>query len=302
MVVADAAPGVGLGHLSRAGAVAAALQARGAQVHAFANSSRVPLDRFGIDWRPAPDPAELGDQASRYDAVFADSYTLPDDTIEELARKAPLCIARDSGEPHSVASLILEPAGSDSARLPGGARMLRGLRYACLRPPYWGLPTRRQRREVRRILVSAGGGDTRGAAAAMMAAARAAAPVAELVPIGPAGHGPFEAPADLASPLLDVDIALCGAGQTSLEACAAGTPCVAVVLTENQRPNATALTSGGASLTAELSDHAALVAAVSTLAAGYATRTRLGQNAQREVDGYGAFRVAFEIERLIGEA
>jgi UDP-2,4-diacetamido-2,4,6-trideoxy-beta-L-altropyranose hydrolase len=157
------------------------------------------------------------------------------------------------------------------------------------------------------VLVSTGGGDPGRLASAIAAAAAAALPAAgiELV------RGPYadlEAPAgvELIEPgeimreaLARADLAVCGAGQTMLEACALGTPCLAVVLADNQAPNARALERSAAVMLVDPTDEPRLCETLTALAADKESRAAMSRAGQQAVDGAGAARVAAAIERLI---
>ena len=91
----------------------------------------------------------------------------------------------------------------------------------------------------------------------------------------------------------------CGAAaRTMLEAAACGTPCLALPLAENQLPQATLLAEGGAVQVVAPSVDAVL-AAVSRLRLDLEACRELSRKAQLAVDGYGALRVAFHLQRLL---
>jgi spore coat polysaccharide biosynthesis predicted glycosyltransferase SpsG len=102
--------------------------------------------------------------------------------------------------------------------------------------------------------------------------------------------------ASLAGDLLNTDLVVCAGGQTMLEALAAGAPCIAVVMAENQRRQADYLAGLGA---VRVSDEAGLSTAVDAVAADPGLRTRMSATGQSLIDGYGAFRVAFAIDRVL---
>jgi len=290
VVAADARPEMGLGHLSRCTALAGALAALGAEVTAVALGAQQPLTLDGVGWAPAALPAA--------DAVVFDVYG---DDAAAHGVTAPVAVF-DDGQALGKADLRVAPAASAN----GGAR-LAGLAYAVLRRDYWGLapvapPALPPVGPVRRVLVSVGGGPLD--PAPLCVAARAGAPGAAIVLIrgrgangpAPAGVEVVEDVPSLAAELARADLAVCAAGQTALEAAAAGTPAVVVALADNQRPNAAALAAAGAARVVE--DAGAVADAVARLAADPAARAGLAAAGRHAVDGHGAFRVARAVLEL----
>ena len=157
------------------------------------------------------------------------------------------------------------------------------------------------------MLVSTGGGDPGGLASEIAAAAVVALPAAgiELVR-GPNADLEVPAGVELIEPgefmreaLARADIAVCGAGQTMLEACALGTPCVAVALADNQAANARALERSAAVMLVDPTDGPRLRETLAALAADKESRAAMSRAGQEAVDGAGAARVAAAIGRLI---
>jgi spore coat polysaccharide biosynthesis predicted glycosyltransferase SpsG len=303
LVVADGGEQAGLGHLSRSTGVAAALAARGLDVACRVYGAPTSVDRHGIGWEPLNDAREIEKLADLYALVFLDSYLVPRQVIESMARRTRLAATHDFGDPPPGAELVVSPA----AEGPNGPGRLCGLRYACLEPAFWNPPPPRRRDAVERVLVTTGGGDPGGLASAIAAAAVAAIPAAgvELV------RGPY---ADLVAPagvelvgpgeimreaLARADLVVCGAGQTMLEACALGTPCLAIVLANNQALSARALERSGAVMLVDPTDDPRLRETLAALAADKESRAAMSRAGQEAVDGAGAARVAAAIERLI---
>jgi spore coat polysaccharide biosynthesis predicted glycosyltransferase SpsG len=117
-------------------------------------------------------------------------------------------------------------------------------------------------------------------------------------PEAPPGVELVVAPPSLRSELMQADLVISAAGQTMLEAVAVGTPCVALPLFDNQRRNAMLLEKRGAVLVVD-SSGVALGRVVTDLAEDAARRREMARRSQEAVDGYGAHRIAFEIERLL---
>ena len=294
-LIADAAPDVGLGHLTRTGAVAAALVARGRSVscHGF-GAARV-IERDGLTWHPLEPGAPPPEAGLR----LVDSYRMD---AAELPADVPLVVMHDRGDPPPNAARVVSVASPET-----GERWLSGLRHACLRRSFWGLPPGSVRRSLERVLVTTGAGDPGAQAYSIAAAVKRAVPDArvELV-IGPqsaagAPPGVFELRTnDLLPTLRAVDLVVTGAGQTMLEAMAVGCPCIAVVLSDNQRPQADlAAEADAVRVVREPSPHD-VENCVRDVAASRDARVVLSRTAQATVDGYGSLRVAFAIDELLG--
>jgi UDP-2,4-diacetamido-2,4,6-trideoxy-beta-L-altropyranose hydrolase len=292
-LIADAALDVGLGHVTRTGALAAALRARGTEVTCHGYGARSPFERDGVVWQPLASVADAPAAA----VVVLDSYSV---SASELPGDAPVVVMHDQEGAAEGAALVVSVAAPDS-----GANWLTGPRHACLRRSFWGLPARSAGGAVERVLVTTGGGDPGANAYALAAAASRAAPDArvELV-VGP--QSAVEPPAgvftvrssDLLESLRGADVVVTGAGQTMLEAAAVGSPCVAVVLSENQRRQGERLAAADAVRLIGSPDPAAVESAVAGLVESREERVELSRAAQAAVDGYGALRVAYRVAEL----
>lgn len=279
-VIADGAPGNGLGHLARCSAIAAGLKARGLEVTALAYGATVAQSLDGIVWEPYDRPAAP-------DAIVLDTYTMPEAERAALAAGAPLAFIHDIGAVPPGTALVIGAGG---------------LRHACLRAPFWGLPERTVRERVERVVVTTGGGSLRNHGPALANAARTAFRTATVTLVRAAGAD-FEAPdavevLDSPPSLLDVflaaDVVVTAAGQTSLEAAATGAATVALPLVDNQQNNADALAEANAAL---ITTPEGLPAALASL--DLERRIALARDAQAAVDGYGALRIAYRVARLI---
>jgi spore coat polysaccharide biosynthesis predicted glycosyltransferase SpsG len=286
-IAADGGPGQGLGHLVRSSAVATALRARGIEAQAFALGAVEALEIDGVDWTPAAEPPAAN-------LLVLDSYVVDPVSVDAVQ----VVLMHDAAEASPDVALVVAP--SDPSE-PSDKR-LSGLRFACLRPAFWGLPKRKLDGEIRRVLVTTGGGDPGGVARTLAETARDTLPDAAVrLVLGP--HAEAEAPEGveivranpLLGPLLEADLIISGGGQTMLEAAACGTPCVALVLAENQRTQATAMANTGAVLLTEMDG---LAEAIGRL--DLERRHALSERGQSLVDGYGALRVAFRIAELAG--
>jgi spore coat polysaccharide biosynthesis predicted glycosyltransferase SpsG len=295
VLAADAGPDVGLGHVSRTGAVAAALRTRGWGVRCLALGADDGFERDGIEW----EPWELDRRPPRADAIVLDSYHFDAAAARREAQRSLLVLMHDRGDPIAEAGLLVTVGGGESPR----RGWLTGPRFACLRPPFWGLPIRAPRAEVEHVLVATGGGDPGGAAAGLAEACAQVLPNARVRRLrGPQAPsvaadgveevGPVDCPADL---LLDSDLVVTAGGQGALEAIATGAACVLVPLADNQRAQVERLVAIRAAVAAEPAPEQ-VAAEAARLAADTPARAGLATNGQRAVDGYGALRVAFAID------
>ena len=258
----------------------------------LALGARHKFERDGFLWSPS-DEGDVGRSREGAAALVLDSYELGG---AALPAGTPVVAMHDYGPSIASAALVVSPAGL-------GERdgYLCGFRYVSLRPLFWGLPGRLQNDEVETVLVTAGAGSAAKGGVALATAARTALPDARVRLVVPSGvKGPdtvetIEGPASLLDALLEADLVVTAGGQTMLEALAAGAPCVAVCLVENQRRQTERLASEGAIHLAEREGVGAEVAAL----AGDAERRRdLVRKGRELVDGFGALRIAFHVDRL----
>jgi len=302
-LLADAGSDAGLGHLSRSSALALALERHGVTTRTLGLGARAPIVRYGVVWEPASSLEAAVGAGATASAMVIDSY-LPSVVPMAAGRThAPRVVFHDGGPLPQSAELVIS-AGS----APGdGRHVLAGIRYACLAPRYATATPRRAKRGSPVVLVTTGGGAT-GALGASLAGVLVTRDIAanvrvvvdadatdRLVP--PATAIP---PQDsLIDELREADLAVCGGGQTSLEAAALGIPTVALVLADNQRGQASQLAAAGASRVIDPPDPFAAATAVAELLDAAARRIEMARAARRAVDGRGAARVAEAILRLV---
>jgi spore coat polysaccharide biosynthesis predicted glycosyltransferase SpsG len=274
-VVADAAPAVGMGHVSRCSAVAGAL---GTGVRCLGYEAERSFERDGVHWE-----AWNGPLAALEGVVVLDGYRFTD--VEALAARTTLVLFHDGGTLPEGAALVVAPIVGVG---------LGGLEYACLRREFWSGPTDGPRAG---ILVTTGAG-----ADGDPLAERFARELADVTVV----RGPFsrlgaldvpvlDAPASLRPALLAAELVVGTGGQTSLEAAACGTPAVLIALDRAQREQAETLQRAGAARLVEPDDVAATVAAL-----GAEERARMAAAGRAAVDGRGALRVADRIRSLPG--
>jgi spore coat polysaccharide biosynthesis predicted glycosyltransferase SpsG len=333
LLAADGGPGVGLGHLQRTLALAAALGAERWTV-AVAGPPAGPL-RERVEaagqavvtfagW-PAWDAAAVERlDATAYgegvDLLVVDTYRLPPDRLERLHRRPyRLAVIDDLGGTALACDIVVNgsPAATTLPYPVGGPRLLLGPTYALLGPRFWERPPRAPAGAVRRMLVSLGGGAPAELVASLVGALVGLGGDAALdVVVGPfADAAPAEAVAagarcpvhvhaevsglrDLA---LAADLAVSAAGHTLLELAWAGCPTVALALAANQEPGLATLSAQGVVRTAGRAADPGLLARVQAEVAqirdNVGARQAMAVAGGRLVDGRGAVRVA----RALGE-
>jgi UDP-2,4-diacetamido-2,4,6-trideoxy-beta-L-altropyranose hydrolase len=299
-VLADAGPTIGLGHLSRAGAVAAALRVRGHEVATVVIADEG-VTHDGIDWTPLGGGTPPSDGPPSDNGILSSGATLPGDgpllvdsyrvDVAALGATRPVATFWDGvGDPPRGAQLAIALRGPDGPRL------------ACLRPMFWGTVARPIAPEVARIVVATGGGAA-GGVAELAATALAAAPGAEVAAVLgpytdealPAGVETIRTPPRMVDVLQDADLVVAAAGQTMLETLCAGTPCGATAVGATQRAQRDLLAGAGAVRAAKPAEIAKAIAA---LVADAPAREQLATTGRELVDGFGALRVAALIAQL----
>lgn len=199
----------------------------------------------------------------------------------------------------SAADVVIAPQGSTGAT----GRVLTGLRFACLRKPFWEIGPRLVAdppQQAQRVLITTGGGDLGGLASRIATALRERLPALALELVWGPGFGGeppegvevLERPASLLEPLLRADAVVCTGGQTMLEAAATGAPALVLEGAPNQRPQITGLAALGAVLPAREEN---VPAELERLLGSTALRRDLSRRAQEAVDGNGARRIVTEL-------
>jgi spore coat polysaccharide biosynthesis predicted glycosyltransferase SpsG len=298
--VADAGEEAGLGHISRSSALAVALQCRGIATRCFAYGAHQEFTRDGVTWLPLHNPDLLD---SSINVLVIDSYRLRHEDLPAVVSPSRRVVMHDHGGPPEDAALVVT---TTQAGGPARGMVLTGFTYAVLRPGFWGLPARVLDGSVQRVLVSTGSGHFHAFGVELAQALTMALPTTAVTLV----RGPYErskvrpdvetidAPESLLEPLLAADIAVTAGGQTMLEAAATGTPCIALPLVDNQRPQVELLGDLGAVRVVDPPCATETAATALALAHEPEARQTLSRTGRRTVDGYGALRVAFEIARL----
>lgn len=322
ILLADGGAGVGLGHLTRCGAVADALASRGFDCLFVTADESVAhrLRAAGRDVRHLPSRAgaSLPDGDFHCDLFILDSYRVPSQEVAATVRPAARLIAAfdDHLNRHDVADVIIS-TGVHSPSLPWpkrpGLTHLLGPSYHPLRSDFLPLASRGISETVRRVVVTLGGSGDPAILKTIVEALANIAPSAEIQVV----QGPFaektalqdrpgislvQAPISLKPIFLAGDIAVSASGQTLLELAAVGTPTIAVGLADNQRDNLAGLERAGVVVSAGCAREdgfpARLVAAWRRLQPP-AARRELSEQGQKLIDGRGAGRLAEAISVLL---
>lgn len=311
LFAAAAGPELGFGHLVRCGVLAGALGVTRELALRGTVTGRLAALRFG--WTVHAGPGLV-------DALLPDLIVVDDPSPVHRARwirfardaRIPVAAIFDGGSEHADADLIID--GSFTARPDH-----RQQRYA---GPAWAiLPTtieaRRRRpivRDRRKVLVALGGGvhvQRLGVSIAQAIVARMPEVRVELA-AGFTGGGSrlprrcawVHAPFGLTDHLASCGISVVAGGVTMYEACALGTPSVAIPVVGAQRPAIDAAAAAGAVVTVESRvDRSRPVTSVAeTVRALLETPGRaaaLAATASGLVDGGGAPRAAARLRDLV---
>lgn len=265
LLLAEAGAEAGYGHLSRTGALAAALRDAGwettllARGRAIAASALRDAEAEACDWT---DPAFAEHPAlARARLVAFDSYTPDRPTLERLRGERRALFFDDDRRLDYPPGLVVNgaPGAETLGYRDGGATLhLLGPRYLALRRPFLDAAARHALRpKVSRILIAAGGVDAHGLLPSLARAAAAAHPEAALELLcgaAPGGADGFPARTfpraglrapELADLMAGCDLAVASGGQTLCELARVGVPAVAVLTAENQAANLRGLASAG---------------------------------------------------------
>ena len=245
-------------------------------------------------WQPGSAPAD-----PPADLLVLDTYDRAGWQRVAAPAHGRLAAFEDALPDPAAADLVIAPeAGSE----PGG-RVLAGLRFACLRRPFWDIEPRRIRDSPQRVLITTGGGDLGGLGGRLAEHLHERLPAIELELVWGRGFGGepprgvtvLDRPASLLEPLLRADAVVCAGGQTMLEAAATGTPALVLEGAPNQRAQIAALAARGAIV--PIGEEEA-PPELERLLGSSSLRRQLSTRAQGAIDGGGALRVAAELEAL----
>jgi UDP-2,4-diacetamido-2,4,6-trideoxy-beta-L-altropyranose hydrolase len=333
LIVVDAGPTVGGGHVMRSLTLAGALQAQGATCRFV-----IPPAAEAIFAAFAPDAERLaaasnapGDLAATvrphsFDAVIFDHYGLSEGDHRSLAQGKPTLAIDDLADRPLGADLVLDSGPARRAEdydglIPEGARLLLGPQYAPVRPEFAALRETAlawRGEPVGRVLVSLGLTDVDGITGRVVERLRpkvsdvgidivlgADAPsLASLTKIARrdtriALHIDSLRMAQLTA---EADFAIGAAGSSTWERCTLGLPTLMLVLAENQRAAAQTLAEREAALMVDVGAadfEAQFDRALMRIATDANLRRQLASASAELCDGQGAPRVAETFLKLI---
>jgi spore coat polysaccharide biosynthesis predicted glycosyltransferase SpsG/RimJ/RimL family protein N-acetyltransferase len=289
---ADAAPSLGVGHLSRCVAIASAARARGWDVALCGTFA-------AGQWLIGDLPVVPSLVAA--DVVLVDHYGLGEMSVPSLVvsmedgtygrRRADIVVD---------ANLYTEPRPDD-----GSPVVLRGPAYAPLRAEIRAARAARGEGSTPpSVVVVMGGGAAPSAVAAAVKALRETDVPASVVAISAApvpGVETIPPTPDLPSLLASADLVVSAAGVTLMELCCIGAPAALVRIADNQMAGYNAAVDQGlaAGLGTDPREH---VATLRTLLLDANARKALGDKAMAVVDGKGADRILDSIEARLHES
>ena len=307
---AAAGPRLGFGHLVRCRSLARALGLTPRVWVRGSAATRAAARALGCE--VLPDTLAL--------AAVAPWALVVDDPSPAAAARAvrraracgvPVCTIHDAGRPRVAADLVVD-GSVGIAPLPGDHAQLLGPAFAMLDP---GVRARRRDRRVprtRRVCIALGGGGHVFALVPMLAAALAArAPGVDIrvargfvarAGVPALASGQWLLPQQLGAALADAEVAIVAGGVTAYEACAVGTPLVAVAVIPAQQRTVSALEQVGAAINGGLLRSRASALRIAEHAAQLlsapATQRRLSATGRGLIDGDGVYRVAAALRTL----
>ena len=327
----DASIAIGTGHVMRCLALAQAWQdAGGHAIFAMAEATPaveerlrnegVELARVAVRAGSAADAEETAQLAHKHSAswVVVDGYEFGTEYQASLkSRGLKVLFIDDNGHAgHYSADLVLnQNAHAREAFYPSrdpSTRLLLGPRFAMLRREFtsWRGWNRETPAVARRLLVTMGGSDPGNVTEQAVQAILAEPSLKATVVVG--GSNPHlpklrglvagahrdvhlvEDVTNMPELIANSDVAISGAGTTSLEMCFLGLPALLIVLADNQRPAAEELNRRGAAInlgkSAEIRP-STLSSCLTRLVSSHATRKAMSERSRELVDGHGAERV-----------
>lgn len=318
VILTEAGPKTGFGHLSRCIALYEAFESLGATPRLVVAGDIQDERLEGVrhergDWAASANAAR---RAADADVVVIDSYLASRDCYQAAEAAAGTLVSMDDTLRLDYPSGLVVNGAPDAEDLPypdaPGVEYLLGPRYAPLRPSFWNVPAKDISPLAEKALVTLGSSGS----AAELSAQVATSLLAFGLQVRVAGAyrpteahtrkpiavlGPLSAE-DMLDEMLGADFCVAGGGQTLVELARVGTPTIAILVAENQRRNVEGWTRRGFAICAgeaadaDLRQH--LEAAVETLA-DPAERRRRSDAGRAAIDGEGALRVA---RRSLGRA
>lgn len=295
VILTEAGPSIGHGHLGRCVALYDAFEAEGARpkmvVRGTAERKPSLVEHRRVEFAEWLDGARL---VAGTPIAVVDSYEAPESAYESIAAEVEVAVWLDDTARLAYPSGVVVNGGLLARSLPYarpvGASLLLGPRYQPLRCAFWQPPERRVSERVERVLVVFGGSDVRslGPRLAALFADMPDAPSIHLVDGSLTG-------VEMRDAMLAADVAVSAAGQTLYELAAVGVPTVGVVVADNQRVNSIGWQRAGFLKVAGMwNDPGVLERAVELTHEldSVSARCHAAHAGQRMVDGAGASRVS----------
>ena len=311
VIVADAGPDVGLGHIGRCTGIAQGLVAVTKSRPVFYLK-----DRVATAWIEKHGFRTISKLPDQVPLMIADSYRASLSTWSDYRRRAKrLLVIDDFGAVKTSPDWILNSSPFAHRypyqKIPAHGLML-GPLFHPLRTEFWPAQSRtRIGKRVRNVLIVLGGGNHEGPLASLVECVGETLPEANVhVIVGPYtkldAQSPrlivHRSPPDMRAVIEQCDVAISAAGQTLFELAACGIPTLAIQIVENQEPNFTGfrdlggMVAVGSIKTRNLAS--TLKSALQKVAGDAAFRKGLADAARRLVDGNGALRIAHAIGTL----
>lgn len=323
LVRCDGAPAVGMGHVVRSCALAAALSSDGTGVEFVMRSERTAgiqaVREAGFFVHEIAEEAQVVELSDAYQAVLIDNYEVTSELLARIAARTRLAVIDDEGrrDLRSAHWLLNQNLGAEELahHIAPGAVQLLGPRYALLRAEFASARARTNRRFTPRdcrVLITFGGGEVMRYLQPAVAALEAVNGRLEIVVLGAedvrvgSRHDIrcVRVQNGVAGLMAGCDIAVTAAGTTCWELCCMKVPGFAIPIAQNQLIVARGLERAGALCVYRSFEDAlsALAADVAALLSDPQERAHLSNRAGELVDGLGAYRAAESLRSLMATA
>ncbi len=261
LILTEGGSNIGFGHVTRTLSIAQAFKEKGVEPFMVVkgDDSLLPLlvgvEHKVVDW--IENKTMLEELAEDKDIVVIDSYLAPKELYEFAYKKAGLLVSIDDFRRIDYPGGIVVNGNiyAEELNYPNKENItyLLGTKYTPLRKPFWKVPNKEIREQVKEILITFGGNDPKGMTPRVLETLTGEFPdLTKRVIIGKGFRNieKIRAVADrntefIFSPgaeemkelMLSADIAVSAGGQTLYELARVGVPTVAVVVAQNQVRN-----------------------------------------------------------------
>lgn len=308
LIRCDGGPAIGMGHVVRSGALAQALENRGAAVaFAMKRDLRAGIDavqEMGFDILPLDGDDDFIEAASAYDGTIVDHYGIGAGVLEQAGKRTFLAAIDDEALRDLSAArwLLNQNPGAPQLgyRIPSSTVCLFGTDYALLRPQFAQARASLHRvfsADDTRVLLSFGGGDVSHLIDRALRAIQSTSRSLQVRVLGV----PHMTTEQVVHMMAWADVCVSAAGSTCWELCCMQTPTIAFPIAGNQSVVARGLKDAAAAIVFESVDAALadLLGELQRLLARTEERRSLAERAGRLVDGAGADRAACSLIEAI---